>query len=383
MLPQFPRSVWPPPQTPAAGPSPAPLLPLVPATPQPAAAVAAAAPAAALAPQSAVALARPLVAAPPAAAATTATAAAAPASPANVPASPSDAAARDALTTQLLRQMYGGARERAFVAAAAAAADTLLVPQRVAPSDIAASEASEASEAAPAAHAAILNRLHRVVEAQEALSGRRRRRRLRRLMQAAGGAPARGAPAAADLVQRVQGAANTPALTPAAQQQIFTHLLISALTNAQVPPLPALPPAAPRPLQPSVPLPPPVAIPKPPAPALPAPAAPAAPAPAPVATVTPVTPVTPAKGRAVVSVLDAANGVVSPVNDVTVPNDRGQPQGQLLQELMYLKNAALTVGIDIKRGGVVGEVSSDLMPPPFAGRNLINVWDCGRLMQQS
>ena len=81
--------------------------------------------------------------------------------------------------------------------------------------------------------------------------------------------------------------------------------------------------------------------------------------------------------------VDAANGVVNAVNDVGVPNDRGQPQGQLLQELTYLENGALTVGVDVKRGGVVGQISSDLMPPPFAGRNLINVWDCGRLMQQS
>ncbi|KAI8470992.1 MAG: hypothetical protein J3K34DRAFT_458571 [Monoraphidium minutum] len=89
------------------------------------------------------------------------------------------------------------------------------------------------------------------------------------------------------------------------------------------------------------------------------------------------------RNAAVVNVVDATHGVVNAVNSVSITNDRGQPQGQLLQELTFLENAALSVGVDIPRGGVVGEISSPLMPPPFKNKNLINAWDCGRLMQQS
>jgi hypothetical protein len=86
----------------------------------------------------------------------------------------------------------------------------------------------------------------------------------------------------------------------------------------------------------------------------------------------------------VVNVVRAEHGVVNPVNDVTVLNPRGQPQGQILQQqLTSIENDALSVGIDVARGGVVGEITSPVMPPPLTGRNLVNVWDCGRLVQQS
>ncbi|KIY99089.1 hypothetical protein MNEG_8873 [Monoraphidium neglectum] len=91
-----------------------------------------------------------------------------------------------------------------------------------------------------------------------------------------------------------------------------------------------------------------------------------------------------ARNAAVVNVVRAEHGVVNPVNDVTVLNPRGQPQGQILQQqLTSIENDALSVGIDVARGGVVGEITSPVMPPPLTGRNLVNVWDCGRLVQQS
>jgi hypothetical protein len=85
----------------------------------------------------------------------------------------------------------------------------------------------------------------------------------------------------------------------------------------------------------------------------------------------------------ILRVLDPHLGLVATINDLGILNERGQPQGQIVQDMVYLENDALTVGIDVRRGGVVGQISSNGMPAPFTGRNLVNVWDCGRLMQQS
>jgi hypothetical protein len=87
----------------------------------------------------------------------------------------------------------------------------------------------------------------------------------------------------------------------------------------------------------------------------------------------------------VLGVIDRRHGVVNPVNDVAAVNARGQPQGQILQDLAYLRDpaGALRVGVDLHRGGAIGEISSPRMPAPFKGINLVNAWDCGRLVQQS
>ncbi len=117
--------------------------------------------------------------------------------------------------------------------------------------------------------------------------------------------------------------------------------------------------------------------------AAPKPAADASPKPA-AATAEPAAkPTSKPAADPVVGVVSTERGVVKAVNHVGVLNARGQPQGQLLQDLTFLRNDRLTVGIDVPRGGAVGQISSDLMPAPFTGKNLVNVWDCGRLLQQS
>jgi hypothetical protein len=51
--------------------------------------------------------------------------------------------------------------------------------------------------------------------------------------------------------------------------------------------------------------------------------------------------------------------------------------------LLYLSNSHLKIGMDPKRGGAITYLSSPVMPPEWADRNLINTWDSGRLIQQS
>lgn len=85
----------------------------------------------------------------------------------------------------------------------------------------------------------------------------------------------------------------------------------------------------------------------------------------------------------ILGVLSSKFGVVRPVNNIDLVNDDGQPQGELIQLLTYLENPSLRVGVDVGRGGVVGHISSQAMPSQFAGRSLINSYDCGRMLQQS
>lgn len=51
--------------------------------------------------------------------------------------------------------------------------------------------------------------------------------------------------------------------------------------------------------------------------------------------------------------------------------------------LLYLNNARLRVGMDPRKGGSLTYLSSPVMPPEWAGVNLVNTWDSGRLIQQS
>jgi hypothetical protein len=226
--------------------------------------------------------------------------------------------------------------------------------------------------------ALLYGHLQAVVSAQEAdvaASGtpaHRRRLHAQAQVPSAVPAPPPAQAAAGDVLQRLQAPAVTPTLPPAAQQQIYTNLLLSAMQGT--PPSGASPSPSIKPPPGAAPSPSPAAAPQAsPSPKLPAPPAGPSPSPAPAVN----------RRSAVVNVVNSQHGVVNAVNDVNVPNGSGQPQGQLLQDLTFLSNDRLSVGIDVRRGGVVGQVSSSDMPAPFAGKNLINVWDCGRLLQQS
>lgn len=51
--------------------------------------------------------------------------------------------------------------------------------------------------------------------------------------------------------------------------------------------------------------------------------------------------------------------------------------------MLYLSNSRLRVGVDTTRGGAVSLLASSALPGQWTGRNLINTWDSGRLIQQS
>jgi hypothetical protein len=59
------------------------------------------------------------------------------------------------------------------------------------------------------------------------------------------------------------------------------------------------------------------------------------------------------------------------------------PQADPSDGLLYLSNSRLRIGMDPKRGGAITYLSSPVMPTEWAGRNLVNTWDSGRLIQQS
>jgi hypothetical protein len=66
-----------------------------------------------------------------------------------------------------------------------------------------------------------------------------------------------------------------------------------------------------------------------------------------------------------------------------VPVQVSSPQPNPSDGLLYLSNSRLKIGMDPKRGGAITYLSSPVMPPEWAGRNLVNTWDSGRLIQQS
>ncbi len=306
-----------------------------------------------------------------------------PAGAATVAAAPAAIAPMRFLSTSAVQQTYAAAKERASMA------DVYVeVPQRV--------EAGAAATPLPSAaeQAEIFSHLSNLVaEADGAgapLTGRRLQQQQRRRQQSQRRARSL---LQTTLLPAAQPAPTGQQLTVAQQQQSLASALFGAMGSpfgssfAPAPARSALPPppAAPSAITLSTPV---AGTPAGVAPAAPA-AANAANAPQNAASAAAqLAPVSAAAAlnklnAAVVKVVNLQQGVVNAVNSVNVPNERGQPQGQLLQDLTFIENDQLSVGVDVARGGVVGQISSMQMPAPFTGKNLINVWDCGRLMQQS
>ncbi|WIA08855.1 hypothetical protein OEZ85_008276 [Tetradesmus obliquus] len=73
----------------------------------------------------------------------------------------------------------------------------------------------------------------------------------------------------------------------------------------------------------------------------------------------------------------------APRSPAPAPAPASPAQADPADGLLYLSNARLKVGVDPARGGAITHLSSPVMPPEWAGRNLINTWDSGRLIQQS
>jgi hypothetical protein len=74
-------------------------------------------------------------------------------------------------------------------------------------------------------------------------------------------------------------------------------------------------------------------------------------------------------------------------NSAAPGSDVGAYRGPFTQlnplRLTFLENSKIKVGLDLDRAGTVTWISSPLMPGVYRGKNLINIWDCGRLLQQS
>eukprot|EP00877_Chromochloris_zofingiensis_P012272 jgi/Chrzof1/7299/Cz02g18100.t1 len=102
---------------------------------------------------------------------------------------------------------------------------------------------------------------------------------------------------------------------------------------------------------------------------------PAAPAPAP-ATATPGS----ATGKAAPAPAPPAAGQSSSA-PTTAP--KAVPASSFPAQYTYLSNSKLRIGVDPNLGGTIMYLSSPLMPPKWANKNLINVYDCGRALQQS
>jgi hypothetical protein len=59
------------------------------------------------------------------------------------------------------------------------------------------------------------------------------------------------------------------------------------------------------------------------------------------------------------------------------------PDSQITRKLTFIANSRIKLGLDMDRAGVISWLSSPLAPGMWKDRNLINVWDQGRLLQQS
>ncbi|WIA42287.1 hypothetical protein OEZ86_008301 [Tetradesmus obliquus] len=65
------------------------------------------------------------------------------------------------------------------------------------------------------------------------------------------------------------------------------------------------------------------------------------------------------------------------------PPPSAVPRSLVQRNLTFLQSTKLRIGLDVKRLGAVSWLSSSLIPEPWTDRNLINVYDQGRLLQQS
>uniref|UniRef100_A0A383VH10 Pherophorin domain-containing protein n=1 Tax=Tetradesmus obliquus TaxID=3088 RepID=A0A383VH10_TETOB len=59
------------------------------------------------------------------------------------------------------------------------------------------------------------------------------------------------------------------------------------------------------------------------------------------------------------------------------------PDSQVTRKLTFISNSRIKLGLDMDRAGAISWLSSPVAPGFWRDRNLINVWDQGRLLQQS
>jgi hypothetical protein len=74
-------------------------------------------------------------------------------------------------------------------------------------------------------------------------------------------------------------------------------------------------------------------------------------------------------------------------NSAAPGQDVGPYRGPFTQldplRLTFLENSKIKVGLDLDRAATINWISSPQMPGVYRNKNLINIWDCGRLLQQS
>uniref|UniRef100_A0A383VGH5 Uncharacterized protein n=1 Tax=Tetradesmus obliquus TaxID=3088 RepID=A0A383VGH5_TETOB len=78
-----------------------------------------------------------------------------------------------------------------------------------------------------------------------------------------------------------------------------------------------------------------------------------------------------------------SSGSSSDVSHASQPPRGAVPRSLVQRNLTFLQSQKLKIGLDVKRLGAVSWLSSSLIPEPWTDRNLINVYDQGRLLQQS
>eukprot|EP00879_Flechtneria_rotunda_P021316 GHRR01022466.1.p1 GENE.GHRR01022466.1~~GHRR01022466.1.p1 ORF type:complete len:260 (-),score=96.39 GHRR01022466.1:673-1452(-) len=59
------------------------------------------------------------------------------------------------------------------------------------------------------------------------------------------------------------------------------------------------------------------------------------------------------------------------------------PLSQVTRTLTILETSKIKIGLDMQRAGAISWLSSPRIPSPWTGKNLVNIWDQGRLLQQS
>jgi hypothetical protein len=88
-------------------------------------------------------------------------------------------------------------------------------------------------------------------------------------------------------------------------------------------------------------------------------------------------PVTPTPG----TVIPVPSTWVPPAVPVGTPSVL--PATQVPQAVTFMSNPRLRVGLDARRGGAIVHLSSFVMPAAWSGKNVLNDFDLGRLIQQS
>jgi hypothetical protein len=88
-------------------------------------------------------------------------------------------------------------------------------------------------------------------------------------------------------------------------------------------------------------------------------------------------PVTPTPGP----VIPVPNTWTPPAVPVGTPSVL--PATSVPQQVTFMSNPRLRVGLDARRGGAIVHLSSFVMPSAWSGKNVLNDFDLGRLIQQS